>query len=174
MQELRLPAEEEFLIRRLLCHCYTTGYNDEPYDDEKDPPPHITGPAYVNRLYLNAQMYSIADKYDIPSLKDKAVEKFDVDIAICEIRTHENMNPPTVASPVDDLIEAIPLIYSSTSDGDRGLRDRAAVVVIHGWKVFRDHPGLQNLIAAAPEFSREIAELRPDFLQSISTLKISV
>lgn len=119
-------------------------------------------------------MYSIADKYDIPSLKDKAVEKFDVDIAICEIQAHESMKSLTVASPVDDLIEAIPLIYNSTPDGDRGLRDCAAVVVIYGWKVFRNHPGLQNLIAAAPEFSREIAEMRPDFLQSISTLKISV
>lgn len=95
-RELKLPAEEEFLIRRLLCYCYLAGYKDEPYTDENDPPPHIKAPAYVNRLHLNAQMYGIADKYDIPSLKKEAAEKFDA--AILEMKDYPSMEAHTGAS----------------------------------------------------------------------------
>ena len=126
---LELPAEEEFLIRRLLCYFYLTGYKDEPYTDEIDPPPHIKAPAYVNRLHLNAQMYGIADKYDIPSLKQEAAEKFDV--AILEMKHNQGRKTHTGASFLDEMMEAIPCIYSSTLDGDRRLRDRAVEVVHH-------------------------------------------
>lgn len=154
-QELELPAEEEFLIRRLLCYCYTTGYNDEPYDDENDPPPHIEAPAYINRLHLNAQMYSTADKYDIPSLKEKAAAKFDA--AIQKMHANGSMNLHTGASLVDELIEAIPHIYSSTPDGDRRLRDRAVQVVLSKRREVQDHPDLQDLMEAVPEFFEERA-----------------
>ncbi|CAD6582888.1 MAG: hypothetical protein ASARMPRED_001095 [Alectoria sarmentosa] len=149
-QELKLPADEEFLIRRLLCYRYTTGYNDEPYDDEKTPPPHIEAPAYINRLHLNAQMYSTGDKYDIPSLKEKAAEKFEATIR--EIHADQKMNPGTGASLVDEIIEAIPHIYSSTPDRDRRLRDRVVQVACHKRKEFKNHPALRDLRAAAPEF----------------------
>lgn len=151
--ELKLPAEEEFLIRRLLCHRYTTGYNDEPYDDEKDPPTHIMAPAYVNRLYLNAQMYSIADKYDLISLKEGAADKFDV--AILNIQAQQRMKPPLGASLVHEIIEAIPLIYSSTPETDSGLRDIVIEVLIYKWRDFENHPGLQDLLASVPDFSEE-------------------
>lgn len=153
-QKLELPAEEEFLIRRLLCYRYTTGYNDESYDDEKDPPPHIVAPTYVNRLYLNAQMYSTADKYDISSLKQKAAEKFDA--AIREIHVHEMTNPYAGVSLVDEIIEAIPHIYDSTPDGDRRLRDRAVRVAICKLRDFENHPCLQDLMTAVPDFFKDI------------------
>lgn len=149
-QELKLPAEEEFLIRRLLCYRYTTGYSDEPYDDEKNPPSDIKAPAYVNRLHLNAQMYSIADKYDVPSLKEKAGEKFD-----SAIYAHQKMHSSTGASLVDEIMEAIPYIYSSTPDRDRRLRDRAVGVVRYKWREVGNHPGLQDLLAVVPEFFEE-------------------
>lgn len=153
-QELELPAEEEFLIRRLLCYCYTTGYNDEPYDDENDPPSPIEAPAYINRLHLNAQMYSTADKYDIPSLKEKAAQKFDA--AIREmVHANESMNLRTGASLVDEMIEAIPHIYSSTPDRDRRLRDRAVQVMLYKRREIQNHPDLQDLLDVVPEFFEE-------------------
>ena len=150
-QELNLPAEEEFLLRRLLCYCYTTGYNDEPYDDENDPTPQIEAPPYVNRLDLNAQMYSIADKYDIPSLKEKAVEKFDAAMMLA----NEGKNQHTGASLVDEVIEAIPTIYALTPDEDHRLRGRAVGVVQCNRREFWDHPDLKDLLAAVPEFFEE-------------------
>ena len=152
-RELELPAEEEFLIRRLLRHCYLTGYKDEPYTDENDPPPHIKAPAYVNRLHLNAQMYSIADKYDIPSLKEEAAEMFDA--AILEMRDNQCMKTRTSASVFNEMMEAVPCIYGSTPDSDRRLRDRAVEVVYHKRREVRKHPALTRLTAEAPEFLGE-------------------
>ena len=150
-RELRLPAEEEFLIRRLLCHRYTTGYNDEPYDDENTPPPTMKAPAYINRLHLNAQMYSIADKYDIPSLKEKAAEKFDTVIWEPQYGMYY-----TGSIVVEEMIKVTPLIYESTPDNDRGLRDRVIEVATYRRRAFEKHPRLQDLIAVVPEFGREI------------------
>lgn len=153
-RELRLPTEEEFLIRRLLCHRYTTGYNDEPYGDEKTPPSYMKAPAYVNPLHLNAQMYSIADKYDIPSLKEKAVEKFDTAIWEPQYGFYY-----TGSKVVDELIRAIPLIYESTPDRDRGLRDRAIEVATYRRRELKKHPSLQDLVAAVPDFWKEIGPI---------------
>lgn len=154
--ELNLPAEEEFLIRRLLCYCYTTGYNDEPYDDETDPPPRIKAPAYVNRLYLNSEMYSIADKYDIPSLKDKAAGKFyATTYEVHPQRRGWGMSLRSRPSTVDEIMEVISHIYSSTPDGDRRLRDRAVEIVLYYLREVRNHPGLRDLMLAVPEFFEE-------------------
>lgn len=150
-RELRLPAEEEFLIRRLLCQRYTTGYNDESYEDENTPPPYMKAPAYINRLHLNAQMYSIADKYDIPSLKEKAAEKFDTVIWEPQYGMYY-----TGSNIVEDMIKVTPLIYESTPDHDRGLRDRVIEVATYRRREFEKNPGLQDLIAAVPEFGGEI------------------
>ena len=141
------------MIRRLVCYCYTTGYNDEPYDDENDPPPYLAAPAYINRLYLNAEMYGTAEKYDIPSLKEKAVNKFDA--AIRDIILCNRMDPQAGFSVVDAMIEAIPHIYSSTPDGERRLRDRAIRIVLSHKREVLVHKNLEELIAAVPEFFEE-------------------
>lgn len=151
-QELKLPAEEEFLIRRLLCHRYTTGYDDGPYDDEENPPQHIEAPAYVNRMHTNAQMYSIADKYDMPSLKAKASEKFDA--AIWE-HYRCGGGSSSSSSLADEIIKVIPLVYESTPDRDRGLRDQLVQGTILRWEELEKHPRFGDLVAAAPEFVRE-------------------
>ena len=129
------------------------GYKDEPYKDENEPPPLIEAPAYVNGLHLNAQMYGIADKYDIPSLKEEAAEMFDA--AILEMKENESMKRHTGAILLDEMMEAIPCIYSSKPDGDRRLRDRAVEVMHPQQREVRRHPGLKCLIAEVPEFLRE-------------------
>lgn len=111
----------------------------------------MEAPAYINRLHLNAQMYSIADKYDIPSLKEKAAEKFDTVIWEPQYGMYY-----TGSSVIEEMIKVTPLIYESTPDNDRGLRDRVIEVATYRRREFEKHPGLQNLIAAVPEFGGEI------------------
>ena len=115
------------MIRRLLHYCYLGGYKDEPYTDEIDPPSHIKAPAYVNRFHVNAQMYSIADKYDIPRLKKEAAGKFDA--AILEMMENRSRKTRTGTSLLEEMMEAIPYIYSSTPDEDRRLRDIVAEIM---------------------------------------------
>ena len=140
-----VPAEEKFLIRRLLHYCYLTGYKDDPYKDENDPPPHIEAPAYINRLHLNARMYSVADRYDILSLKEEAAGKFDA--AMLEMKDIQRMKTHNGASLSDKMTEAFRCIYSSTLDGDHRLRDRAVEIMHY---IFREHPGREGLIAEVP------------------------
>ena len=60
-------------------------------------------------LLLHTKVYALAEKYDIPSLKRLAREKFEVAMAC------------SYDSP--DFAHAIEHVYCSTLDTDRGLRD---------------------------------------------------
>lgn len=92
-------------------------------------------------------MYSIADKYDMPSLKAKASVKFST--AIWDDYHWGDSNL------ADEIIKVIPLVYESTPDNDRGLRDQAIQGAILRWEEFGKHPGIGNLLVAVPEFARE-------------------
>jgi hypothetical protein len=74
-----------------------------------------------SHLVLHTQVYALAEKYDIPSLKQLAKRKFEVAVA-CYYDAPE-------------LVEAIACVYSSTIDSDRGLRS----VVL---QLFKRHPQL--------------------------------
>lgn len=66
-------------------------------------------------------MYALAEKYDIPSLKELAQSKFEMAMA-CYYDSSE-------------FADAIEEVYCSTIDTDRGLRD----IVL---QAFRAHPAL--------------------------------
>lgn len=95
-------------------------------------------------------MYSIAYKYDMPSLKEKASEKFDA--AIWE---HYRCGGGSSSSLADEIIRVIPLVCESTPDRDRGLRDQLVQGTILRWQELGKHPRFGDLVAAAPEFVRE-------------------
>jgi hypothetical protein len=86
----------------------------EDLDEESDTETH---------LVLHTKVYALAEKYDIPSLKQLAKRKFEMEMA-CYFD-----------SP--DFAEAIEEVYCSTIDSDRGLRD----VVLEALK---NHPQLAN------------------------------
>ena len=120
----------------------------------------MQAPAYVNQLVLDTQMYSAADKYDLPRLRETAVEKFDE--ATWETNSSVRTFPEFVDKLLDQMIEAIPYIYNSIPDGDRCLRGRAILLVLWARVEFQKHPLLQDLMEAAPEFfdERRIKALR--------------
>lgn len=74
-------------------------------------------------LLLNARVYALAEKYDIPSLKQLARSKFEMAMA-CYYDSPE-------------FPHAIEEVYCSTIDSDRGLRD---IVLM----TFRNHPQLAH------------------------------
>ena len=95
-------------------------------------------------------MYSIGDKYDIPSLKEKAAEKFDT--AIWEPQYGMYYIGSNV---VEEMMRVIPFIYESTPDKDRGLRDRVIAIATYR-RGELEHPGLRDIVEAVPEFGRDI------------------
>jgi hypothetical protein len=76
-----------------------------------------------SHLVLHTRVYALAEKYDIPSLKQLAKSKFEMAMACF------------YDSP--DFAEAIEEVYCSTIDSDRGLRD----IVL---EAFKSHPRLAN------------------------------
>jgi hypothetical protein len=88
----------------------------ESYDDEAEE----VGEE-ESHLITHTRVYALAEKYDIPSLKDLAQSKFEMAMA-CYYDSSE-------------FADAIEEVYCSTIDSDRGLRD----IVL---QAFRAHPAL--------------------------------
>lgn len=76
-----------------------------------------------SNLLTHTRVYALAEKYDIPALKDLAKSKFEMAMA-CYYDSPE-------------FADAIEEVYCSTIDNDRGLRD----VVL---QAFRSHPQLAS------------------------------
>lgn len=74
-----------------------------------------------SHLLLHTQVYALAEKYDIPSLKSLARQKFETAMAC-------HYDSPEFPDAIEDA-------YCSTIDTDRGLRD----IVI---EAFRNYPQL--------------------------------
>jgi len=61
---------------------------------------------------LHAEVYGFAIKYDIEALKDLATSKYAM---------YPKGQPETAATLV--FLNSVPIVYGSTPDGERGLRD---------------------------------------------------
>jgi len=94
-----------------------------------------------SNLLTHSRVYALAEKYDIPPLKDLALEKFEMGMA-CYYDSPE-------------FPDAIEEVYCSTIDTDRGLRD----VVL---QAFRNHPQLAttqdvfNVIKKTPSLAFDL------------------
>lgn len=111
----------------------------ESYDDEEEE----VGEE-ESHLLTHTRVYALAEKYDIPSLKDLAQSKFEMAMA-CYYDSSE-------------FADAIEEVYYSTIDSDRGLRD----VVL---QAFRAHPALATtqdvyaVIKETPTLALELYKL---------------
>lgn len=100
------------------------------------------------RFSLHANMYSIADKYDIGELKTFSKEALDSALL-------HKWEPKLFA-------ECVPIIYTSTPDGDRSLRDLAVEYARNNKTDFADrepsNPCFRKLYETAPLFIRDLLE----------------
>lgn len=96
---------------------------------------------------LHAAMYALGDKYDVTLLKDTALFNFN--------------KLTTKASPRDlqGFIESIPIVYSSTPDSDRALRNaiREKITANPSQFLHEDVKALyQKVLFEVPEFSWDL------------------
>ena len=96
---------------------------------------------------LHAAMYALGDKFDIAVLKDAALVKF---------------NKHATKYGREDLlqlIECIPLVYSSTPDSDRALRDATIEKIKSRPSRFLNedvNKSYQKVLIEVPEFSWDL------------------
>ncbi|KAI1736307.1 BTB/POZ protein [Xylaria scruposa] len=98
MKEVSLEEMEADVVKAMLQFMYSFDYN---------------GPDNVSTLLFDAKVYSAADRYLMPHLKDHAKDKFKAAINVV-------WEPDTF--PVD-LAVVTQEVYGSTPNTDRGLRD---------------------------------------------------
>lgn len=103
--------------------------------------------SHVSAMQTNVLMYALADKYLMEGLKKEALWKFGR-FAEAKALTTEQLLA---------IVKTVPLIYSTTPDADRGLRD---YVVAFGAKHIQKLQALQQLkevCAEAPSYMIAIA-----------------
>ena len=93
------------MVYRMLQHLYMQTYMVDLGLDGLD--------RYWSLLHVHAQMYSLGDKYDLPGLKREAARRFTEDVKI----------PADCKSETLTLLSIVPIVYTTTPDSDRGLRN---------------------------------------------------
>ena len=104
-----LSTEDSGLVERMLKYLYSQMYPLEAYQS----PPQVRS---VNDLFVDANLYAVADKYDVPRLKGHICHAFAslLDVVGTSIQL----------TSVSFMPEQIGIVYGTTPDSDRGLRDK--------------------------------------------------
>jgi len=98
----------------------------------------------VSTMVFHAQVYCLADRYMMAALKQLAKDKFEA-----AVKTGWSM---------DDFLLAVDVVYSSSPEGDRGLRDLVVEVSSSGENLEKllKSVGFRNLLSEKPGFAADI------------------
>ena len=128
------------IVDRMIDYLYRLDYDDQPDS--------ATAKDTNGRLVVNSLVYAIADKYEILSLKDAAKKKT---AELVEKEWNE-----------DSFLTALAIVWTTTPQCDRGLRDLFVPVICEHKK---------ELIAKkiCVETVRNVGDLAVDVVQGICT-----
>lgn len=149
-----LEDQQPIMIARMLQYLY-----DDKYDvsnmasalfeifDNAGPPDYLDNAVFVQDLEfeVHANVYALADRFDIPSLKAESANKF-----VSELRS------PTFS--ITNLVSAIGRVYTTTPESDLGLRK---------WVVYRAQQ-VEYDLARNHEFEQVLKDY-PDFAWDFAT-----
>ena len=102
----------------------------------------------TSSMVYDAQVYQIADKYDIPALKTHSMGKFDT-----AINTGWSM---------DDFPLAVGVVYGSTPSEDRSLRDSTLKTSCTNIDKLLQHDGFHKLLRETPDFAADLIPILCD------------
>lgn len=151
--------EDKFLIERMLIYCYKLSWPEfkmkmkEPGEREEQ---------WISRLNTIAKMYALGHKLDMKGLKLDAGERFtarlDEPPAIIVQLLPKTLLGPLLGPllPITEFIGVIPLIYATTPDSDRGLRDRAAEYGSRMWKTLWAQSAFKNGLTEIGSFVNDV------------------
>lgn len=139
----------------MIYYCYIGDYDDSfsiiDTDDRRS----------TSRIYNNTAMYGFAEKYDMQGLKKTAKSKFDDVLSQFSPFSPLKAPPDVLESKINRVANVISLVYSSTPESDRGLRDSILDFVQQYWKELSAVPDFNATIAQTPQFAVEIIGRKP-------------
>lgn len=137
-KRIELPDDNPAMVKRMLEVCYGTAYSEEA-DRTHDPPS-------AQRAHIHAGMYILADKVEMEGLKDYAKKRFTIIMDLW-------MKYKTIMRSLPRLVS---LVYSSTPETDRTLRDAVAAYAQTKWQALSTELDMKTLLAENPDFAFDI------------------
>lgn len=158
---MRIEFDEEdlYLVHRMLIYCYRLSW---PEFKMKIKQSQKGEEQWVSRLDTIVKMYALGSKLDIKELKQHAAERFtarldEAPASSLQLLPRLFLGPVLgPAQPITEFIDAIPLIYATTPDIDRGLRDRAAEYGANMWKTLWAQPAFKNRLTEIGDFVNDV------------------
>ena len=126
-RKVKIDDFDPSVVEAMLQFMYTFDYNN-PYS--------------ASSMIFDAQVYQIADKYDIAALQRHSKDKFNAAIA--------------TGWALDDFPLAINVVYESTPLQNRGLRDLAVEISYKHINKLIGNDGFQELLRNTPDFSADL------------------
>lgn len=108
---------------------------------------------WISRVNTNVKMYALGDQYGLASLQGLARTK--VQFAL-DIAHQHGLDSPLGLRIESELLAELPLIYDSTCDTDRALRDLLLAHVHAHWLRLARSDALLLAISLAPIFAVEL------------------
>ncbi|KAK8176730.1 BTB/POZ protein [Phyllosticta citribraziliensis] len=142
---IELHEADPAVVRAIVQFLYRSDYQMDPESDE-------------NRTVFHVSMYSAAEMYQIEGLKSKALRHFESRFS----------KFPDTSEPFAKIVE---MVYSSTVDHDRSLRDHVARHVAQSFDEFRKSSELSTIAEDTPGFARDLSyALHDNYLQQLKVL----
>lgn len=147
-KRIELKQQNPHLVARMLQHLYGFDYSGKKRigGDEES--------SHISELYTHAEMYALGDEFDMKDLKEEALWKFEK--AMKAKKGH--------GDELAYVVEVIPIVYATTPDSDRGLRDALVAFGVLHLEQIQYLPGFKS---AATEVPIYLIEVLPKFLERI-------
>ena len=128
----------------MLQYCYGMGYDQDSsaYEIQKQ--------FHDSRAHMNAEIYMLADKYDIAGLKQVAATQYRW---VMEVWAK---NAATL--PVFSLVR---LVYGGTPDSDQTLRGPVVHYAQLRWSVLASQPDIKTFLAENSAFALDLLNSKP-------------
>lgn len=143
---IELKEEDPVLVYRMIRYCYMLTWLDNHVPASLG----VGHDTWISTLDTIVKMYAIGDEYDIQGLKQAAVERFGRCLQDSRASSSENL----------EFLLAVHLIYTTTPDNDRGLRDPAAKYGSNIWEWLWHLPDFRDYLSTYEDFVYDIVTRR--------------
>lgn len=127
------------MVKRMLQFCYGIEYS---HDKDADGGP--------SRAQTNAEVYALAGKYEIDGLKMIAKAKFST-----------VLDEWAAIDAIPPFATLVSMVYGSTPDSDRALRDILVGYTQKKWKMLGINRGIKGILARNPGLALDLINSTP-------------
>lgn len=138
-----------FMVHRLLQYCYLLRYDDEPLSLDG------INETSTSKLCTNVHMYKMGEYYDLQGMKLDALNKTKKYLEV-----FRDPKAELAEQVVANVLEVLPQIYSSTSELDCIMQNRAAFFAYCYWGTFVAHPDFEEIAAENIKWVIDIISLK--------------